>query len=44
MEAGALTPRRALTPVERLREAANRRPAAAAAVILPGFTQQDPDS
>jgi len=34
MEAGALTPRRALTPVERLREAANRRPAAAAAVIL----------
>src|SRR5215211_1423482 len=34
MEAGALTPRRALTPVERLREAANRRPAAAAAVVL----------
>ena len=34
MEAGALTPRRALTPVERLREAANRRPAVAAAVVL----------
>ena len=34
MEAGALTPRRELTPVERLREAANRRPAVAAAAVL----------
>jgi neutral amino acid transport system permease protein len=34
MEAGALTPSRELTPVERLREAANRRPAVAAAVVL----------
>jgi branched-chain amino acid transport system permease protein len=34
MEAGALSPSRELTPVERLREAANRRPALAAAVIL----------
>src|SRR5829696_5039933 len=34
MEAGALTPRRELTPVERLREAANRRPTVAAAVVL----------
>jgi neutral amino acid transport system permease protein len=34
MEAGALSPSRELTPVERLREAANRRPAVAALVIL----------
>jgi neutral amino acid transport system permease protein len=34
MEAGALSPSRELTPAERLREAANRRPAAAAAAVL----------
>jgi neutral amino acid transport system permease protein len=34
MEAGALSPSRELSPVERLREAANRRPAVAALVIL----------
>jgi neutral amino acid transport system permease protein len=34
MEAGTLSPSRELSPVERLREAANRRPAVAAAVIL----------
>jgi neutral amino acid transport system permease protein len=34
MEAGALSPSRELSPVERLREAANRRPALAALVIL----------
>jgi neutral amino acid transport system permease protein len=34
MEAGALSPSRDLTAVERLREAANRRPAAAAAAVL----------
>jgi neutral amino acid transport system permease protein len=34
MEAGTLSPGRELTPAERLREAANRRPAAAAAVFL----------
>jgi neutral amino acid transport system permease protein len=34
MEAGALSPSRDLTPAERLREAANRRPAAAAAAVL----------
>jgi neutral amino acid transport system permease protein len=34
MEAGALSPSRELTAVERLREAANRRPAVAAAAIL----------
>jgi neutral amino acid transport system permease protein len=34
MEAGALSPTRELTPAERLREAANRRPAAAAAAVL----------
>src|ERR687891_333729 len=34
MEAGTLSPSRELSPAERLREAANRRPAAAAAVIL----------
>src|SRR5918996_2734958 len=34
MEAGTLSPSRELSPVERLREAANRHPAAAAAVIL----------
>jgi neutral amino acid transport system permease protein len=34
MEAGTLSPGRELTPAERLREAANRRPATAAAVFL----------
>jgi neutral amino acid transport system permease protein len=34
MEAGALSPSRELTAVERLREAANRRPAVAAAAVL----------
>jgi neutral amino acid transport system permease protein len=34
MEAGTLSPRRELTPVERLRAAANRRPAVAAAAFL----------
>src|SRR5918994_371486 len=34
MEAGALSPSRELSPVERLRDAANRRPAVAALVIL----------
>jgi neutral amino acid transport system permease protein len=34
MEAGALSPSRELTPAERLREAADRRPAVAAAVVL----------
>src|ERR671911_348017 len=34
MEAGALSPRRELSGIERLREAANRRPAAAAAAVL----------
>ena len=34
MEAGTLSPSRELSPAERLREAANRHPAAAAAVIL----------
>jgi neutral amino acid transport system permease protein len=34
MEAGALSPSRELTPAERLRDAANRRPAAAAAAVL----------
>jgi neutral amino acid transport system permease protein len=34
MDAGALSPSRELSPVERLREAANRRPAVAALVIL----------
>ena len=34
MEAGALSPGRELTPVERLRDAANRRPAVAASAIL----------
>jgi neutral amino acid transport system permease protein len=34
MEAGALSPSRELTPAERLRAAANRRPAVAAAVVL----------
>jgi neutral amino acid transport system permease protein len=34
MEAGTLSPSRELSPVERLREAANRRPAVAAAAIL----------
>src|SRR5918996_3612292 len=34
MEAGALSPSRELSGIERLREAANRRPAAAAAAVL----------
>ncbi|MGH2962849.1 MAG: branched-chain amino acid ABC transporter permease [Solirubrobacterales bacterium] len=34
MEAGALSPSRELTPAERLRAAANRRPAVAAAAVL----------
>jgi neutral amino acid transport system permease protein len=34
MEAGTLSPSRELSPVERLREAANRRPAVAAAAIV----------